>query len=228
MTGPASFRRLSQVGTQLANKVTPRGSMPGGSGGAVGSMSLPPARGFRVVATAPTKNKDGTYKTAGHVAIVAQRGDHHWVEGKSMTFGHHAMSNVPLKTIADDELLLPDGKRMPPGSLNIYPGSGLMMEPNLYEGGDAVSIDLGPLSPKQVESFAELIRESYEGAPIEYQRAGVAEPNCVRMVAIALARVFGIAWKTVEPKPLEAPVNYVARVGPAVLEHVGQLRSEDT
>lgn len=219
-----TFRRASQIGGQLGTKVVSRGG-----GGAVGPMRLrlPPAREFRAVATAPIKNKDGTYKTGGHVAIVAQPGDHHWVPDDGiMTFGHHAMENIPLKVIEDGDMRLPDGKRMPPGSLNIYPGSGLMMEPNQAEGGDSVSIDLGPLSPKQVEILADLIDQTYRGAGVNYQRAGIEAPNCVTVVANALHRIFGIAWKKVEPKPLETPVNYLSRVGPDLIEHVGQLRSE--
>jgi len=228
MTGPVSLRRLSQVGAQLADKVTPRGSIANHSGGAVGPMSLPPARGFRVTAGPPILNPDGTYKTGGHVAIVAEPGDHHWVEDKSMTFGHHAVSNVPLRTIPDKAMRLPDGRSMPPGSMNIYPGSGMVMEHSMYEGGDSVTIKLGPLSPKQVESFAEFVNASYQGKPINYQRAGIDAPNCVTMVAEALTHVFGIDSKKVAGKPLEMPVNYVARVAPAVIEHVAEGRRKHT
>jgi hypothetical protein len=228
MTGPVSLRRLSQVGAQLADKVRPRGSIANHSGGAVGPMSRLPSRGLKVTAGPPILNEDGTYKTGGHVAIVAEPGDHHWAEDRSMTFGHHAESNVPLETIPDKAMRLPDGRSMPPGSMNIYPGSGMVMEHSLSDDGDTVSIKLGPLSPKQVVSFAEFVDESYRGQPINYQRAGIDAPNCVTMVAKALTHVFGIDPKKVAGKPLELPVEYAARVAPDVIAHVAEERRKHT
>jgi len=215
---PLTFRRASQVGTQLASKVMSRGSVAGGSSGAIGPMSLPPARGFKLVACAPAQNKDGSYKHGGHVQFVIEPGDHGIAaDGKDKGFGHIAMSNTPAKVIANSAAtLLAEGKHMPPNSMNIYPGSGLALEPAIT---GTVAIHLGPLSDSEARKFEDLF--AYE-TPTDYQRAGVNAHNCVTKVAEGLHVLFDIPAEKVASKPQEMPADYLQRIEQTVIQYAGR------
>jgi len=221
MSLPLTIRRASVAVAQAGSKVLSSGSVAGGGSGPIGSMNLPPARGFQVVAGEPRKNEDKTYRHGGHTNFVLEPGDHDELApagGRSKPVGHVASSLEPVKAIPVSKgPRLADGELMPPGSMDVLPGTGLRPEMGRTTG-RRVELHLGPLNESEQAAFDYLMKQG----PVNYQRAGIDAPNCITVAVDTLSFMFSIPKEEIAPKLAEMPYDQLKRVGPTIIEYAGR------